>query len=160
MASTTITLYVSYSQIAVFASELKEPFNNWTQRHVAQGFAWRPGSVSFGTLVEAGVHSVDIDIVDHAEPVSAEAVRVIEVPFEVPPNGAIEVGSISESKPLSLTPGTFLLRCEFLRPSQDGNERIHLVFARKDTPRFAVVRADESLSVVGELLTTASVAHG
>lgn len=158
MASTTINVEVTYGQIAIFASALQQPFNDWTDGHVAQGFAWRPGSVSFGTLVEAGSHSVKIDVVEHADPVSADAIRAIEVPFEVPSDEAIEVGSISDTVPLTLQAGFFLLRCEFLRPTRKGTERVRLVFAKNDEPRFAVVLADELLSVPGALLTTAQPA--
>lgn len=160
MASTIVTVDVSYGQIAVFVSALQQPFNDWADKHVAQGFAWRPGSVSFRTLVETGPHSVEIDVAEHAGAISADAVRVTEVPFEVPPDGVVEVASISDSVPLSLPAGSFLLRCAFLKPGGVSSERVHLVFARKDTPRFAVVRADEALSVDGELLTTAQAAPG
>jgi Competence protein J (ComJ) len=40
-------VFVGYSQLSVFDPSLSEPFNNWTPGHVAQGFAWRPGSASF-----------------------------------------------------------------------------------------------------------------
>lgn len=160
MAFSTATVEVTFGQVAVFASALQQPFNDWTDGHVAQGFAWRPGSVSFRTLVEAGPHSIEICVADHAGLVSADAARAIEVPFEVPADGAIEVGSISDSVSLSLPAGVFLLRCEFLRPDHNGKARARLVFARKDAPRFAIVRADESLSTDGELLTTAQAASG
>src|SRR5262245_18641170 len=131
MATSTVTVYVSYAQIAVFASNLQQPFNDWTDKHFAQGFTWRPGSVSFRTLTEAGSHFVQIDVTDHAGAVSADAVRVTEVPFEVPRDGVVEVASISDSASLTLPAGTFLLRCEFLKPDKDC-ERVHLVFAKKD----------------------------
>ena len=160
MSSETVTVEVTYCQIAIFSSALKQPFNDWTDRHVAQGFAWRPGSVSFRTLVEAGPHSVEIAVVEHASAVSADAVRAIEVPFEVPADGAIEVASISDSVPLSLPAGPALLRCEFLGHLGTGMERVRFVFARGDAPRFALVRANESLAAEGGLLTTAHPAPG
>lgn len=154
--ATSITVDVSYSQLAIFDSALQHPFNDWSDRHVAQGFAWRPGSVSFRTLNDTGKHSVEIDIVDHVGAVSADAVRVIDVPFQVPTNGAIEVGSISDSVPLSLPHGAFLLRCEFLK----SGDKVHLVFARSDPPHFAIVCADDALVIDGELLTSAEPALG
>lgn len=159
MAS-TIGLEVSYGQLAVFASSLKQPFNDWTDQHVSQGFAWRLGSVSFRSMVEAGRHSIEIDVVNHVDAVHPDAVRVVEVPFEIPADGAIEVGSIAETVPLSLPAGLFLLRCEFLQPPGDAGERVRLTFAKKDDPRFAVVRADPELLVCGGLLTTAQPAPG
>jgi len=160
MTSTTVNVEVAYGQIAIFTRALQQPFNDWTDRHVAQGFAWRPGSVSFRTIVEAGRHSVEINVTEHVGPISVGAVRAIEVPFEVPADGAIEVGSISDSVPLSLPAGVFLLRCEFLRPSHSGAERVRLVFGMKDASHFAIVRADESLNADGELLMTAPAALG
>lgn len=156
--ATTVALELSYGQLAVFASSLTQPFNDWTDQHVSQGFAWRPGSVSFRSMVEAGRHSIEIDVANHASAVHPDAVRVVEVPFEIPADGAVEVGSIAETVPLSLPAGSFLLRCEFLRPAGTAGERVRLTFAKKDVPRFAVVRADPELSAGGELLTTAQPA--
>lgn len=158
--TTTVGLEVSYGQLAVFASSLKQPFNDWTDQHVSQGFAWRPGSVSFRSMVEAGRHSIEIDVANHVGAVHADAIRVVEVPFEIPADGAVEVGSIAETVQLSLPAGSFLLRCEFLQPAGTASERVRLTFAKKDAPRFAVVRADQELSTNCELLTTAQPAPG
>lgn len=40
---------ISYSQLCVFDPALTEPYNEWLPEHNAQGFSWRPGSVSFAT---------------------------------------------------------------------------------------------------------------
>jgi len=160
MMATTVGVEVSYGQLAVFASSLMQPFNDWTDRHVSQGFAWRPGSVSFRSLVEAGRHLIEIDVANHVGVVRPEAVRVIEVPFEIPADGAVEIGSIAETVPLSLPAGSFLLRCEFLQSTGTEGERVRLTFAKMDAPHFAIVRADPELSASGELLTTAQPAPG
>ncbi len=153
-----ITTNVSHSQLAVFVSTLQDPFNNWTDRHVEQGFSWRPGSVSFRTLEEAGPHSIDIDVVEHAGQIHPDAVRVVEVPFEIPAGCFVDIGSIAETMPLSLPTGSFLLRCEFLRVSDALGNHVRLTFANKDTPRFAIIRADSELTADGDLLTTAQPA--
>lgn len=158
--ATSVGFEVSYGQLAVFASSLQQPFNDWTDQHVSQGFAWRPGSVSFRSMVEAGRHMVEIDVTDHVGSVHPDAVRVVDVPFEVPADGAVEIGSIAETVPLSLPAGSFLLRCEFLQPASTVGERVRLTFARKDASRFAIVRADPELSAGGELLVTAQPAPG
>lgn len=156
--ATRISFDVSYSQLAVFHSSLAQPFNDWADRHVSQGFAWRPGSVSFRSIAEAGTHSVEVNVAEHAGAVHPKAVRAVEVPFEVPADGAVEVGSMAETVPLALPAGTYLLRCEFLLPGRGSDHPVRLVFARKDAPRFAIVRADAELSPDGELLTTAQPA--
>ena len=158
--STTISIEVSYGQLAVIVSSLKQPFNDWTDRHIAQGFAWRPGSVSFRSMVEAGQHSVQIEVTNHVGAVHPRAVRAIDVPFEVPRDGAIEVASITDTVPLFLPAGWYLLRCEFLQPAGATGERVRLTFAKKDFPRFAVVLADGELSIDSELLMTAQPALG
>ncbi len=154
----TINTEVSYGQLAVFASALEKPFNDWTDQHVAQGFAWRPGSVSFRTIVEDGPHLIEIAIADHVGAIHPDATRSIEVPFDVPEDGAVEIGSISATTPLSLPAGSFLLRCEFLQPACAAGERVRLTFSRKDPPHFAVLRADAALSISGKLLMTAEAA--
>lgn len=158
--ATTITVEVSYGQLAICASVLLQPFNDWTDKHVAQGFAWRPGSVSFRTMVEVGAHSVEIELAEHVGALHPDVVRAIEVPFEVPADGAIEIGSISHMVPLTMPVGTYLLRCEFLQRTSVLGERVRLVFATKDALHFAIARADDSLSSDGELLTTAQAAPG
>jgi hypothetical protein len=158
--ATTIKFEVSYSQLAVFSSSLSQPFNDWTDQHVAQGFAWRPGSVSFRTMSEAGTHVVDIEVVDHLKAVHPNALRAVEVPFEVPTDGEIEIGSIAETVPLTLPAGSFELRCEFLRSAGEDGDRVRLIFAKLEALRFAVVRADQQLEVSEELLTTAEPALG
>lgn len=156
----TIAFEVAFGQLAVFSSSLDQPFNDWTDRHVAQGFAWRPGSVSFLCMVTAGQHSVEITVADHVGAMSPGAARVIDVPFDVPSSdGSVEVGSIGESVVLSLPAGSFLLRCEFIAPTEAGGDHVRLTFARKDTPRFAVVLADSDLSAEGPLLTEARAAQ-
>lgn len=155
---TKFDIEVSYAQLAIFASSLANPFNDWTAQHVAQGFSWRPGSVSFRSIVQTGQHSVEIDLVEKLGAVHPDAVRAMDVPFEVPADGAVEVGSIAETLPLSLPAGSFLLRCEFFKPTCTDSERVRLTFAKNDILRFEVVRADAELSVHGELLTTAQPA--
>lgn len=152
---TSIRLEVSFAQIAVFWSSLDQPFNDWTERHVSQGFAWRLGSVSFRTLAEDGQHVIEIQVVNHVSDVQQGAIRAIDVPFDVPPDSNIEIGSIFDSTPLSLPAGPYLLRCEFMGRDDSGDERVRLTFATGDTPRFALLRTDPELSVTKELTLTA-----
>lgn len=158
--SATMALDVSHAQLAVFVSSLKQPFNDWTDRHVDQGFAWRPGSVSFRTLVDAGAHAVEVNVADRMGPMRDDAIRVVEVPFDVPQDGALEIGSIAETLPVSLPAGTFVLRCEFLHPPSIDGERVVMTFAKGEAARFAVLRADAELNPGVELLTHADPAPG
>ncbi len=102
------SLYVSYSQVAVYDASLENPFNSWTPELVHQGFTWREGATSFRTINEDGTLHVAVRIVDqHHE--AAETVRGIRVPFTVPSNGEIEVGSITGGKSFLIPAGDYSL---------------------------------------------------
>lgn len=158
MSSVEFPILVSYSQVTVFDHSLERPFNQWTDKHVAQGFSWRPGSAAFRTIAEGGRHlvTVAVDIAEDEQPHSA--VRIIDVPFEVPADGAVEIGSISDSSLLEIPSGLYRLRFECWEPVSGQAARIRLLFTRNANPAFHIVRADPGLSPEEELLLTASVA--
>lgn len=158
MAATSFPLYASYSQLCVFLSSLQQPFNDWQQAHVDQGFAWRSGSASFRTLEEEGEHLIELAVSKQAVAVSEAAVRVIEVPFDIPSDGDIEIASISDSTPISLPPGKYMLRCELFEMNEDGAFPVRLTFIASTSDEFKVVRADDALSPPAELLTDAAPA--
>ena len=146
-------LFVSYSQLAVFDSSLQKPFNNWTPARVSQGFDWRPGSVSFKTLSEADKYDIELLTGVTELPVLPSAVRVIEVPFQVPSSGLIGVASISEGHRVELEPGSCGLRFEALPGRQ-----IRLVFISSNERQFRILRADPGLTPAFPLLVTAESA--
>jgi hypothetical protein len=41
---------IFYNQLIVSDESTSPVPNDWQEQHVAQGFAWRPGTVSFATL--------------------------------------------------------------------------------------------------------------
>ena len=149
---------VSYSQLAVFDHSLERPFNVWTDRHVAQGFAWRPGSVAFRTIEESGRHLVSIRVDSQRVVSKSNANRIIDVPFVVPRNGKVEIGSISDSVSIEITPGIYQMRFECYEGVVDENPRIRLSFAKSNNPRFELVRADKEINLGADLLLTASPA--
>ena len=73
-------LSFGYSQIQVRFTD--EGPNEWCDAHVRQGFAWRPGSVSFSMLPEGGLVDVVVELSASASD-SADAIRRISVPFDV-----------------------------------------------------------------------------
>lgn len=150
-------LDVSYSQVSVFDGSLKEPFNLWTEKHVSQGFSWRPGSASFRTIEESGLHSLEIAAISNDVEISSDAQRVIEVPFEVPSSGNIEIASISDSRHLILPPGHYALRFEC--SSHDGRNKIKFLFIKNKNVGFHVLRADSDISGISNFLLEASPAR-
>lgn len=103
-------LHVSHRQVAVFAAELENPFSEWNGRHVAQGFAWRPHTVSFRTF-DDGPLAVTATRRPDDEPSLAPA-RVIRVPFEVPADGQVKVATRASAKELHLPGGHYDLTFE------------------------------------------------
>lgn len=156
MAVASFPLSVSYSQIAVFDARLERPFNAWTERHVRQGFSWRPGSVSFATVEEAGRHAIEVDFAPEDADLPLEAIRIIQTPFIVPRNGSIEVASISDSVSLNLPSGNYALRFEYFPPVAGFPPRILFLFIKTENPSFKILRADPGLSAGEELLISAS----
>jgi hypothetical protein len=147
-------LEVSYAQVAVFQSPLQQPFNDWTDSHVRQGFAWRPGSVSFATLGEAG--QMEVEVLRQAfGPEHSNADRIIVVPFEVDAAGDVEVASISDGKLISLPPGNYRLTFEHGLKA-DGMMWCRFWFEATSVAVVPeIVRADEALAPVGQLLMEA-----
>jgi len=94
--TTSPKLYVTYQQVSLFDPTLPQPFNSWEDKHVAQGFSWRNGSVSFGTLNPDG--EIVIEIATSNEPkLSNGVIRAIVIPFEIPESGILELATITES---------------------------------------------------------------
>jgi hypothetical protein len=158
MGTNELVISVSYSQLAVFDRSLERPFNEWTDRHVAQGFSWRPGSVAFRTIEEAGQHLVTVRLETEESDPAPDAIRVIDVPFEVPPSGAIEIGSISDSVSLELPSESYQLRFECYEHANSATPRVRLLFYRNGNPRFDILRADSELNPGTDLLLIASPA--
>lgn len=153
-----LPLYVSYAQLAVFLPLLDEPFNDWQQAHVDQGFAWRPNSVSFTTLVEEGTHNVELSVVADNVGLAEEAIRVIEVPFEIPLDGAVNIATITEEHSVSLEPGLYMLRAEFLPRQADSTYTVRLHFMPGPLRDAKVIKADSALRVPSTLIMTAAPA--
>jgi competence protein J (ComJ) len=103
-------LVVTHHQVAVFQPSLEMPFNDWRDEHVCQGFSWRPGSVSFGTI-DDGI--LDVECVRGIQGAASGAVRVIRVPFTVGSEAEVEVATVaSNGFRLSLPAGEYALTFE------------------------------------------------
>jgi hypothetical protein len=149
----SLTLYISHSQVIVCDPSLEQPFNFWTGRHVAQGFAWRPGSASFGTINEGGLHSIDVLLTHSYVDISPLAIRAIEVPFRIPSEGNVEIASVSDSRLLQIPSSLYALRLECLQGT-----KLKCLFMKIDNPKFRIARSDAALRPARDLLLTADPA--
>lgn len=152
---TTFSLEVSYSQLAVFDARLANPFNDWCDAHVNQGFAWRPGSVSFATLEPSGPISLSLTRSTPPSLPDREPERAIVVPFTVPAHGEVEIATISESMSVRLPAGEYALTFRHGHSAQRAMWAT-LSFHPVASPVEAkILRADDAPGPPGELVMTA-----
>jgi hypothetical protein len=150
----TLSIEVAYAQLAVFDPTLASPLNDWINAHVLQGFAWRPGSVSFKTLESAGSVAVDVLRTQVFDESKSKAQRIIVVPFTVAEHGSIEVGTVGSGVRLQMPPGEYELTFEHGR-NADRRLWARLYFVRAEKPvEPRIVRADPGLSPPPVLLMT------
>jgi hypothetical protein len=121
------SISVSYSQIAVFWPSLEDPFNMWSDEDVGNGFSWRPGSVSFKTPEEVGEYLVQVVMSERPCPENSQ----ISVPFKVPEDGLVEIGSISDTKVVELLPGDYILRFDVFKEAENVSS-VRLTFQSAD----------------------------
>jgi hypothetical protein len=152
----TFKVFVSYGQIAVFRSELDEPFNDWTEAHWVQGFAWRPESVSFSTVHDGGMADVAVVVVDDLE-VQPQTRRAVRVPFTVPDGCAIEVGSISDGSVVDVPAGDYALVFEN-GGADNGDMWIRMSFCRTQPATPAILKGDPGEEPPAEFVMTAEPA--
>jgi hypothetical protein len=132
-------LFASHSQIAIFAAGIGQPFNDWEQEHVDQGFAWRAGSVSFATLEEAGTVHCEALVSEAWQP-HPDGDRAIRVPFLVE-SESVEIASISDGVVFTLGRlGACALVFETWVDAQ-SDMRVRFTFVRQEHVAPAVLRA-------------------
>ncbi len=148
---------ILYHQLIVFDESTAPVPNDWQEQHTAQGFTWRPGTVSFGTLGDLGSLRVEVRVADELD-VLPDAVRAIVVPFAVSPPGRVGLSDTAIDVTTHVPPGEYALLCEMGYLSKEKGEeaewcRLTFVPSRNVQPE--ILRADELLSPQYPLLMEA-----
>lgn len=152
MEIASFELSFSYAQLAVFNPKLTNPFNSWQPHHFAQGFSWRPESVSFRLLDEFGLAQIKVLLSSQIE-IDPEAIRAILVPFSVDLSNVVEIASVDhDSKEVHVSKGEYALVFE---TGYNANGKIwcHFTFTPSKTqvpPK--IIRADSGLSSINTLI--------
>ena len=145
--------FIFYSQLIVsdliVSDEAIAPVpNDWTARHVAQGFTWSPGTVSFGTLGDVGDLRVEVRVAGDPEALP-DAARAIVVPFSVSPPGHVTLSDCVNEETVDLPAGEYALLCEMgysgVRRGQEA-EWCRLSFVPGGDVQPEILRADAELS--------------
>ena len=143
----TYDLDLSYSQFSIFNAGLENPFNDWTEIQVQQGFSMRKESISIKTLSSAGILKISIlkddSLID-------SAIRVFEFEFEVT-DALLEIATITDAIQLKIKNGIYKIRIQLLK----GGEGIDLCYisflekTKKDIlPRY--LKHDDEISRVND----------
>jgi hypothetical protein len=150
------SLELAWSQISLFDANLVDPFNDWNERHLRQGFTWRPGSVSFKTPERFGEIDVEMDLVGSLK-VEPDARRAMIVPFTTWA-GVIEISTISQAEVIDIPPGRYAL----LYQTGIRNGRQWVSFGLLESPFMPVepviLRSDEEMDLHAPLLMEAEPA--
>lgn len=145
---------IFYSQIALFQYGLDNPFNDWNETHVNQGFSWREGSVSFGTLSSDGDCKITVRLTKKIE-IDDDIIRAIVVPFKVE-KGGLEIGSVVETVAIDIPEGNYEIL--FKANSTNNTEHYTFSFIESENPTARVLKADNELNLPDDLLMEANPA--
>lgn len=144
MDSMRFQLELAWSQISVFDANLTDPFNDWNEQHLAQGFTWRQGSVSFKLPVRSGRIDVQVELADQIL-VDHSAQVAIVVPF-MTWAGVVEISSITQSELIEIDSGQYALL--YQAGFHDDGEpwvSLSLVAAGRTPIEATILRADGEL---------------
>ena len=136
-------LLVSYYQIAISDTTLERPCNDWTREHVRQGFAWRPRSVSFGTI-DSLLSEVSMRVAPAWEP-TRESARTIRVPFTVVPSARLEVAVVADQRSIEIPSGEYAVTFEHGLCASGDKMWCRFTFVPDPAAEPAILVADQDL---------------
>jgi Competence protein J (ComJ) len=139
---------VSYTQIVVFVSGITPPEFDWTDEHVAQGFAWMPTIVSFGVPDHDGQCRMKVETVTEIA-VDPKALWAIRVPFDVP-SVPLSIGSIFDVRDVRVPEGKYSMIFEALPGDADETGEyafaLNLKFLRDAAPGYEILKQGTELT--------------
>lgn len=138
-------VHITYGQILVHREGHPAPNRLWSDDHVAQGFAWTEGAVSFGVPDHDGCCRLRVSM-GGGPPVEA-ALWAVQIPFES--FGKVEVGTLFEKTPLELPAGRYALAFAAFEGAGGEEEEVYLlelVFRPEAAPGFRILKQGELAS--------------
>lgn len=136
-----IHLDADYSQICLFDPGLENPFNDWDSEQTDQGFTFRPGSVSFGTIDEQTEWEFTLELTEFKLRQDVSYIRIIQLPFEVL-NDGLEIGGVLSSKVYNIESGNYKLT--FAIFDEAGQLKGSLNLLRTEEPVEAVIIKEDA----------------
>jgi len=149
-------LPILYAQLAVFSSDEEHPYNDCAEGHIAQGFAWRPASVSFA--ISPNIHQLWVNIRQlKTYAPSPSANRVILVPIHVKGGRGLECGNVVDTVQIAIPDGQYALFFELFESNDAGQARAEITLTlEKAIP--CILKPGPDMTVPDKLLLEASPA--
>jgi hypothetical protein len=155
----TDELYFSYGQFLAYDANEPEPGSLWTEMHVQQGFVRRPHALAFGTLLDHGTAALRVFL---GNPESLDDyVRVVSVPIDLT-SGTLCIEGPEEypiERWIALSDDQYRL---VVAQSYGAKSRLsidlYVELTGRREEKSAVLKMDESLRIVSDLLETGDVA--
>lgn len=153
-------LTVLYTQITVAVPGTPVGGLLWTDDHVAQGFAWSQGFVSFGVPDHDGQVRIIVERSERFHP-DAGTLWAVQTPLDVG-FAPVRIGTIGEDHPVAVPAGRYNHVFEARTPTSTSNGDIaydlHLHFLETATPGFAILKQGEEIETDHVLSTVADPA--
>jgi hypothetical protein len=174
MLIASFELGLLYALIYVHNYGLEYPFNDLRDQHIAQGFSWRPGSVSFKPLNLSFCLAVEVWLEDKVY-LRPDTVRAILVPFSITSSEGVVITDVTAADPgdevVLIPEGEYALvfetgfREEYRNNPEYRGEDIDMLptwcrftFVPGEGVQAAILRVDAELSPVYPLLMEAQPA--
>ena len=154
----------NYSSLNISDASCENPYPEWTQQQVEQGFSWCPRSVAFGLLIDCGEVRVEVWRADDVS-ITPQAKRAIVVPFTVGPAAQVVVSDLVDGQAVSVPEGFYALVYEIGYNDENVvyndvgqvmaiNMWCRFSFIPAESVQAEVLRADPVLSPIYPLVIT------
>jgi len=120
-------LNLLYKQFCIFNAGLKNPFNEWSDELIEQGFSIRKESLSIMTISNAGL--LDVNIMNEDKIIEG-ANRIVEFEFKVKRHG-VEIATATDSLPVKVEKGVYKVRVQ-LCSEEEGKDICYISFLEKE----------------------------
>jgi hypothetical protein len=138
---------VNYTQFIVHRTN-RRPGHIWKDEHVAQGFAWSDGSVSFGVPDHDGECLLEVDLVDELSELGPAVSWAVGVPFSAG-SGLLKVGTVGIVAPIAIPAGDYGLAFLCFENFEVGDVlypfRVIMAFINRPKFSYAILKSGPGL---------------
>ncbi len=130
-------MVVDHAQVLVGSESREISGLLWTDEHVAQGFAWADGFVSFGVPDHDGECRVLVET-SHDAALDPSALWAVQVPFHV--TGPLRIGTVFDARAVAVPDGRYNLIYQAFSGGSDHAYTLRLSFSLNAAPKFRILK--------------------